>query len=84
MDDEREPDEVRADLCVERRGGCICLKSHLPYSGDVQALLKEWDFKKYKRASGQLARLWDCLVVVCPDAGAEYDALDAEGVKPDV
>lgn len=68
--------EDAGDFCVQRRDGCICLKATQPYSGDVQALLKEWDYKKYRMLSLRLARAWGCLVVLCESHAAEASVWD--------
>lgn len=77
MADDRDIEDIEADLVVFRREGCICVRASSPYSGDVQALLREWDYK-YKggsRISYKLAKAWNCLFVVCPSFGEELDAL---------
>lgn len=75
MGDDRDIDDIEADLVVFRREDCICVRARSPYSGDVQALLREWDYKGFKRISHRLAKAWGCLFVVCPNYEQEVDAL---------
>lgn len=72
-----DDEESLSDFCVKRRHGCVGVWAQSPFLGDVQALLKEWDYKKYRIQSAALARLWGCLVVACPDYQTEQEALEA-------